>query len=361
VIGHNGEGHEGLPDRVGRVTLRDIADSVGLSVNTVSRALAGKDSVKDSTRAMVQAEADRLGYVPNSMARSLVLGAAMTLGLVITNPSNPLYADLISAIEQRGRVHGYSLLLVATEENVEHERTAARELLRWGVDGAIVVPVQREYEHLRRLISPNMPIVLVNRDVPELGCDFVGIDNTAGVYESTRHLLAQGDRRIWLLEEDLPVSSIAERIKGFTRALATEGLSADDGNIIRVPSLRYESSALPWDPAQAYLLLRELLSRSEPPTAIMVGNDYLALGVYRAVAEAGLRIPEDVRVVGYADHPFSAYLAPPLTTVQLPTADIGEKAVDLLLDRFQRKVHDEPQKILYPPRLIERASSRTAG
>lgn len=347
-------------EAVGRVTLRDIADSLGVSVNTVSRALAGKDSVKESTRAQVQAEADRLGYVPNSMARSLVLGAAMTLGLVITNPSNPLYAELLSAIEQRGRVHGYSLLLIATAERLDNEQTAASQLLRWGVDGAIVVPVQGESEHLGRLVNAGIPVVFVNRDVPDLGCDFVGIDNAAGVYESTKHLLSLGNQRIWLLEEDLPVSSVAERIAGFSRALAEEGLSADD-NVLRVPSRRYDANALRWDPGEAYELTRKMLAISQPPSAVMVGNDYLALGVYRAMEEAGLAIPRDVRVVGYADHPFSAYLAPPLTTVHLPVFDIGEQAVDLLLDRLKTKATGDPRKVLYPPRLVERASSRVVG
>src|SRR6476469_3330548 len=126
-----------------RATLKDIATRLGLSVNTVSRALAGKDAVSERTRLLVQVEADRLGYVPNAMAQSLVGGSAMALGLVITNPSNPFYTTLISAIEQRSRRYGYTLVLMVTEENLDNEQRAATALLRWGVDGAIVVPVQQ--------------------------------------------------------------------------------------------------------------------------------------------------------------------------------------------------------------------------
>lgn len=338
-----------------RVTLRDIADIVGLSVNTVSRALAGKGGVGEATRARIRAEAERMGYVPNSIARSLVLGAATTLGLVLTNPSNPLYAQLISAIEQRGRVHGYSLLLVATEESLDNERTAVRELMRWGVDGAIVVPVQHEFEHWRQPAKAGVPIVLLNRDIPELGLDFVGIDSADGVCRSTRHVIERGARRIVLLEEDLAVSSIASRIEGFTRALAEYGA---DGEVVRVPSARKNSSALPWEPMESYRLAGRLLADTPKPSAIMVGNDYFALGVYRALAEAGLRTPDDIAVVGFGDHPFAAYLSPPLTTMRLPAGEIGVAAVDLLLRRLRdRERNPARERLLFPPQLVVRESS----
>ena len=154
----------------GRATLKDIAATLGLSINTVSRALAGKDAVSEQTRALIQAEADRQGYVPNAMARSLVVGSAMALGLVITNPSNPFYASLISAIEHRARLHGYSLVLMVSEESLANEQRAAKDLQRWGVDGAIVVPVQHGADHWRKLQASGVPLVLVNRDLPELRC-----------------------------------------------------------------------------------------------------------------------------------------------------------------------------------------------
>src|SRR5438105_4551601 len=159
-----------------RARLKDIAARLGLSVNTVSRALAGKDAVSEQTRALIQAEAERVGYVPNAMARSLAMGSAMALGLVITNPSNPFYTTLISAIERHGRRHGYSLVLMVSEESLDNEQRAAEALLRWGVDGAIVVPVQQGAEHWRRVRAAGIPLVLVNRDMPTLDCDFVGID-----------------------------------------------------------------------------------------------------------------------------------------------------------------------------------------
>lgn len=343
-----------------RVTLKDIAVSLGVSVNTVSRALTDKDSVGEETRARIKAEAERLGYVPNSMARSLVLGSAMTIGLVITNPSNPFYARLISTIEQRGRVHGYSLMLLVTEESPEGDQAAAETLLRWGVDGALVVPVRGNGAHWSRLNDSGIPLVCVNRDFPALELDFIGIDYEHAAHEAASHLIAGGARSLCLLEEDLPISPVEERTAGFRRALADAGLAHDRDSELLVPTRRQESLALPWEPADAYRIAQGIVRSGALPDAIMVGNDYFALGVYRALTEAGLRVPEDVLVGGFGDHPFAAYLNPPLTTVRLPAADVGATAVDLLLRRMKgRDADDLTEKQRLQPELVVRASSGT--
>jgi LacI family transcriptional regulator len=342
-----------------RARLKDIALAVGLSVNTVSRALAGKDAVSESTRAMIQAEAERLGYVPNAMARSLAVGSAMALGLVITNPSNPFYTTLISAIESRARMHGYSLVLMVSEENLENERRAATSLLRWGVDGAIVVAVQSEVEHWSRLRASGMPLVLVNRDLPTLDCDFVGIDFGGSAYRATCSLLDGQAKRVILLEEDLDVSSVKDRIAGFQRALRERGIAQE--TIIRVPTRRRESSTLPWDPRDAYQLARRLIRKLKPGTAIMAGSDYFALGVYRALQESNCKIPDEISVMGYGDHPFAAYLDPPLSSVRLPAEEVGVTAVDLLLQRLaQPDWLRPPQKVCLEADLVLRASTPKA-
>jgi LacI family transcriptional regulator len=339
-----------------RARLKDIAETLGLSVNTVSRALAGKDAVSEHTRTLIQAEAERLGYVPNAMARSLALGSAMALGLVITNPSNPFYTTLISAIERRARMHGYSLVLMVSEENLDNEQRAATSLLRWSVDGAIVVPVQPEVEHWTRLRAAGVPLVFVNRDLPRLECDFVGIDFAGSAYRATCHVLESGARRVILLEEDLHVSSVEDRIAGFRCALREHGIA--DETIVRVPTRRRQSSALPWDPSDAYRIARRLIRKLEPSTAIMVGSDYFALGVYRALLEAGRKIPDEVSVMGYGDHPFAAYLEPPLSSVRLPSEEVGATAVDLLLRQLSRQTSAAgPQKVCLDAGLVVRSST----
>ena len=203
-----------------RPRLRDIAVSLGLSVNSVSRALAGKDSIGEETRARVHAEARRLEYVPNSLARSLVTGATMTLGFVLTNPSNPIYAELITAVEQRARRLGYSLLLATSQDALDTEINAVDLLLQGRVDGVLMVPVQQASEHLARLPRAGIPLVLINRDLPDIGVDFVGSDEVRGAYEATDHLIRLGYHRIGLVVEDIPISTMRSRIGGFRQAMA---------------------------------------------------------------------------------------------------------------------------------------------
>lgn len=326
-------------------------------MNTVSRALAGKDAVNEQTRELVRAEADRLGYVPNSMARSLVLGAAMTFGMVITHPANPFYSMLISGVEERCRANGYSLLLMVTEESLDIERSAAEALQRWGVDGAIVIPVQESAEHWQRLQDSGVPIVLVNRDLTEMECDFAGVDYEAGAYRAASHLLDSGARTIHLLEEDLPLTSVGDRITGFRRALDERGVTLADDTIRRVPSQNPGASTLPWELADAYHLAQELVPELAPGAAVMTGNDYFALGLYRALAESDLRVPDDVAILGFGDHPFSAYLNPTLSSVRLPAAEIGTAAVDMLLHRL-KEMSSDVETLRLQPELVVRASTR---
>ena len=343
-----------------RATLKKVADSLGLSVNTVSRALAGKDAVKDSTRQLVEKTAADMGYVPNSMARSLVLGKAMTIGLVITNLSNPFYARLVSSIEEQCRNHGYSLLLFATEENPVNERAAVQTLYRWGVDGAIVVPSQQSVESWELLKRYAIPMVLINRYLDGFDCDFVGIDYEQGAYDATRHLLqADAERQVFLLEEDLEISTVRSRISGYARAMNEAGQGPERHLVQRVPTNKLDSSTPPWDPAAAYSAAKDLMDQFVPGTAIMVGNDHFTLGIYKALIEAGRRIPKDIEVFGYGNHPFSAYMQPPLSTMALPAESIGFEAVNLLIQRIDGTTpSDDVFHIVKPTKMILRESTR---
>lgn len=340
-----------------RATLRDIAEALGLSVNTVSRALAGKSDVSQRTRMLIEAEAERIGYVPNTRARSLVLGSVMTIGLAITNPSNPFYAQLISSIELASRAAGYSLLLGISEESPSVESATVDTFLRSGVDGVITVPVQSGEDPWARIRRAGIPGVLVNRDLPGSGWDLVGTDNERGAHAATMAALRQGARSVVLMEEDLPITTIEQRIAGFRRALTEAGRPVPDDAVVTVPTRRHADAALPWQADEGYLLARELLAE-RTIDAVVVGNDYFGLGLYRAIAERGLRIPDDIAVVGFGDYPFAGYLQPALTTVRLPAAEVGRAAVDLLLGRLRDENSAPPARRLVAPELVERDSAR---
>ncbi|GAA1689764.1 LacI family DNA-binding transcriptional regulator [Nonomuraea maheshkhaliensis] len=339
-----------------RVTLRDVADRLGLSANTVSRALAGKDQVSEATRALVSAEAKRLGYVPNSHARSLVSGRTMVVGLVITNPSNPFYAALISAVERECRAAGYSVLLLVTEDSAENEERAVQQLLRFGVDGVLGVATELRSDVWDGLSEANIPVVQLSRDIPGRGLDFVGIDAESAIADAVVRSAGPGVRRIWLLEEDLRISTVAARIAGFRRALDRLGVASEQALVLKVPTHRTSGATQPWRPDDAYALASNLITRDNHPDLLITANDYFALGAYRAIRERGLTVPGDVRVLGYGDHPFAAYLQPSLTTIRLPADEAGTAAVDLLLRRIAEP--DRPRtSTRLPAELIERQST----
>jgi LacI family transcriptional regulator len=220
-----------------------------------------------------------------------------------------------------------------------------------------MVPVQQASEHLARLPRAGIPLVLINRDLPDIGVDFVGSDEVRGAYEATDHLIRLGHHRIGLVVEDIPISTMRSRIGGFHQAMADAGLpvAPDDNHMI--PSGRVSSGSPLWSPAEAYETARRIAAAPNRPTALFVANDLFALGVYRGLAEAGLRIPEDMALVGYSDFFFANYLVPPLTTVHLPIEEVGATALDQLLKRVDESdgAH-EPEKVLLRPRLIVRES-----
>lgn len=342
-----------------RRTLQDIAENLGISVNTVSRALSDKSGVSDATREKIKAEADRIGYVPNRFARSLVLGTARTIGLVITSPSNPFYADLISHVEKFAYDAGFSIVLFVTDESTEREISAAQIFLDSGLDGAVVVPVQGATNPWEKVARLGIPLVTINRDLEELALDFVATDSEAGVYESVTHLVEQGAQSIVLLEEDLPITTIRSRISGFKQAMSDHGLEITAASIVTVPSRRSDRAVLPWQANEAHRVAGDLLDRRHRPDGFVVGNDYFALGLLKALHDRGLHPGHDVRIVGYGDYAFSDFITPSLSTLRLPARQISQKAIELLVRRITSHEPIAAERHLYPPELVVRDTSRT--
>ena len=342
-----------------RATLRDIAESLDLSINTVSRALADKDGPGETTRQRIKAEAERLGYVPNTMARSLVAGNARTIGLVITNPANPFYARLISAIEERCRTYGYAVMLMVTEDRLSDELRATEELMRWGVDGVLGVPVQDGAEHWVRLRRSGTPVVLLNRALTGFESSLVGVDYYAGAKEAAEHALSVGSPEIHLIEEGLEVTAVTERIRGFSDVLHEQGLDPST-RITRLAGASDAAPGTPFTPARACELALDLIPGLPRGTTLLVSNDYDAVGIYRALDIHEMSCPGDLRVVGFGDHAFSAYLNPPLTTVRLPAAEVGTAGVDRLLTLLSSDDPSEdtdPTTTLIAPELLVREST----
>lgn len=351
-----------------RTTLGDLADGLGLSANTVSRALSGKDGVSERTRSLVLQQARRTGYLPTDDAprrpgnHRSDEALSSTIAVTIPSATHVFSSELIGAIEAGARSAGYSLDVFTTEESAEVEQQIADMIIDHDLAGAIVIPVQGRSEPWATVAASGRPVVAASREVPGLDCDFVTADNGAGAYAAVRHLLAQDCRRIVQFEEDLAISTINQRRQGFARAMAEQPDAI--AHTILVPTRRYETSEPRWRATEAHRACLTFLDNHPDDAdfdAIVTGDDYFALGALAALRERGISVPDRVRLVGYGDHPYSAWLDPALTSVRIPTQLIGELAVSLLLQRIAGDAGPRVRRLIKPELIIRRSSIAPSG
>jgi LacI family transcriptional regulator, galactose operon repressor len=340
-----------------RRTLQDVAEALGLTANTVSRALNDQPGVSPVTRALIKAEAERIGYVPNAQARSLVLGSRKSLGVIITELANPFFNDLVSEAEDLAIRAGYTLLLLLSDEDPEREQVAVETALRSGVDGILGVPVQGRSNPWTAVTRAGVPLVLMARELPELGVDLYSNDNEAGIRMTVEAVIERGARDIVLVEEDLRISTVTHRVDSFRNALEAHGIAFDPRRMALVPSRRTARGASLWRGEDAYRVVSDLLDTGRLPDAFLVGNDYFGLGLYAALRERGIRIPEDVLVIGWGDYPFSRFLDPPLSTLRLPAIEVARQATSRLLALIDGTAEPGPITEYFQPELVLRAST----
>jgi len=330
------------------ITIADVARDAGCSINTVSRALNDLPGVSLRSKARIQASAERLGYVPSRVARSLLTRKTRTLGLVVTDCTNPFYAKLIRAVEDAAFAHGYNVTLCNSGEDHAREVRAIKLLIESRVDGMLITPVQFAVDHIGDLVRRSIPFVLVGRRFLKLDTCWVMSDNAAGGRAATSLLLSLGHRRIGHVTGRPEISSVRERLEGYRAALTDQGMAIDESLIVRGER----------DVDGGRQCAHRLLSSSSRPTAVFAYNDLQAIGVMRAARERGLSIPRDLAVVGYDNIELSAYFEVPLTTVAQPTYAIGGSAAALLFRLLDgADVAPADRTVLLQPELIVRASS----
>jgi len=330
------------------VTLRDIARETGLSVNTISRALNGKPDVNPETRQRVESVAKQLGYVPNSIARSLVGGQSCTIGLIIADLQNPFYSKVAQGVEEAARAEGYSTILVNTNERESDERQAVQVLRSKRVDGMLIHPTQGESEHICQLRNDGIPFVLINRHIDEVNPDYIINNNQKGAYMAVRHLLELGHKRVLHISGPERISSVQERIVGYKQALSEFKIPFDEKMVVHT-LLNMQSS---------YETTLRVFESGLAPTAIYTYSDLLAIGTFKALRELNKKVPDDISLVGYDDIDFAAFLEVPLTTVRQQMYEIGRQAVKLLI----KIIHDASYvpgkyKVVLDPELIVRRST----
>src|SRR5215213_7856356 len=304
--------------------MADVARLAGVSVTTVSHVVNGTRPASERATRAVHAAIERTGYRPNTIARALARGGTQSLGLAISGLSNPYFMDVVAAVEQAAGRAGHTLLLGDTREDPEHELRIVRALAERQVDGLLLAPSVGALEHtLPYLESTGVPVVLLDRflDVP---LDQVGCDNEQPTARLVEHLTDLGHRRIAMAIGIPGLSTTEERVRGYRMALERAGLAFDPGLLAEGGSQR----------DQAHEAMHALLDLPEPPTAVVSGNNFMTIGLLRAISERGLSVPEDIALVAFDDFEWADLFHPRLTVIRQPTTDLGSRAVELLLSRL---------------------------
>ena len=332
-----------------RVTIRDVAEAAGVSVSTVSNALNGRTTaMTEETRERIQKAIATLKFHRSSLARSLVTRRTTTIGLLIAEIETPLFLQAMHYIEPRARSSNYNLL-VSVASNPEEEIQALDLLSEKQADGLIFFSTSEHVDetHLVDLYDGDTPVVLVNRASRHPCFDQINWDNTRGVSLAVEHLIRLGHRRIALMTGPSNRMSTTERIAGYRQGLAAFGLPDNPDYTVQGD---YTSAKSQWEEGA-----RRILAMSPRPTAAIASDDAVAAYTMRTLQRAGVRVPEDIAVIGIDDQPFASYLNPTLTTVRLPIPEAGEMAVTMLIERLAGR-QDEGRHVMVPCELIVRES-----
>ncbi len=328
--------------------MKDVADYAQVSVATVSRVINQNGYVSPKLQAKVRAAMEALNYHPSAPARSLRRQETMTIGVLVPQINHMFFGTLAFAIERTIFNGGYQALICSAEEDRDKEDAYIESLLRQRVDGVILVPTGHSPANIERLMRQNVPVVLLDRTLPGLEeVSRVTSDNEIGGYLGARHLLELGHRRIGLIGTSNHSTPMIQRLAGVNRAFAEFGLEYDTG--VLVASTLYQYSA-------GYEATRGFFDSPQPPTAVFSFTDVMALGVLRAAAEMGLRVPGDLSVMGYDGLEMTAYSSPKLTTISQPVYAMGEAAAQCLLKQMRGELL-EPQTIIFPAELVIREST----
>ena len=331
--------------------LQDVASAAGVSVATVSRVLSHPELVNGETRARVQRSIAELRFRPSRVARRLRAGRGPTnlVGLVIPDIQNPFFADLARGVEDVAQAHGYVTILANSDEDTEKEAQYLDALRAESVDGVILPPVSPGAEAAARLADAGIPVVYVDRRPRRITGDTVVIDNERGARDATEHLLRLGHQRIGLIAGRPPLSTSQERLAGYRHALEEAGIPFDDSLVGRGESRQLEAERA----------TRVMLASDHRPTALLVSNGLMTLGALEAIHGLGLRIPDDVALVGYDDMPWALAMDAPLTVVRQPARAMGDRAMELLLRRVADPTR-EVQLVALQPELVVRRSCGAA-
>ena len=333
-----------------KITIKDVAASVGVSPTTVSHVLTGKRHVKRQTIEKVQEAVKALNYKPNVIAQSLKQNRTNTIGVIIPDITNPFFTGIVSAIESKANQEGVSVILNNYNDDASLEKKCIDVLLQKQVDGIILAPGVGNREYIRSSLTNEIPLVLMDRSIRGCSADLVELDNYAASFQAVEYLLNLGHRKIGFIGGITDISSNREREQGYIDALAAEGIHTPEGFIQR-KAARISGG---YEGAMA------LMNRRTPPTALFLGSNTISLGAIKALKELSVTCPDELSIISFGDFEWSTAFDPQLTCIYTPVGEMGLTAVEKLLVRI-RQPDKSPEKQTIYCRMIKRDSCRSIG
>lgn len=331
-------------------TIIDIAEKLGVSPSTVSRSLNDHPDISNETKKRVKELAKELNYMPNPIARNLKSNRSTTIGVIVPEIKHDFFSSAISGIEEVAYQNGYTIILCQSNESCEREIINTGVLLNHRVAGIIISISQNtnEFSHLKSIQDRNVPLVFFDRTCDEIKAGKVVIDDKKSAFDAVSYLLDKGYKKIAHLAGPANMSISRNRLAGYREALSFAGIEADNNYIIHNG----------FHEQDGYESMEKLLSQGIKPDAVFAVNDPVAIGAFQKIKEAGLKIPDDVAIMGFSNNKITAIVDPAITTVDQPSFDMGKKAAELLLEAINNKSNiDTNRIIILPTTLVIRGSA----
>jgi LacI family transcriptional regulator len=323
-------------------TIKDVAKAAEVSTATVSAVVNDSAYVSPELRSRVLKAVRDLHYVPSFVARNLRSGRSQLIALAVADLANPFYSRIVCAAEAAIAAWGYSLVLFNSDEKPDVEKRILARMRTLGCDGAVLVPVAAASAYRRRDFESGMPVVLLGRSIDDDKMDTVTIDNLSAGRQATNYLLDLGHSRIGSITGPMQMSTGKGRLQGMLEAMAVRGLAPQQAHI-RSGEFREDT---------AYSVARDLLGQPGRPTALYIANGVMAIGVMRAIADLGLRCPEDISIASTDTIAGMGGLKPRLTRTEHPVGDMTNEALRMLLDRIEGKIAAPARHVVFQPALI---------
>jgi LacI family transcriptional regulator len=329
----------------------DIAKKLGVSVVTISKVLHDHPDISDETRKRVLNYIKKVDYQPNILARSLVTGRSFLVGLVVPDLLHPFFAEIAKSLSRAIGTKGYLLIIASSEENADLEAREIRQLQARRLDALVIASCAMDSPHIEKLALQSEPYLLIDRNFSNLKANFVGTDDVTAGRMATEHLIEVGCRRIAHIRGR--ENSVGQgRFEGYKAALRSHGLRYRSEYVVERPNVDVDSVE------QGKLAMGELLRRKIRPDGVFCYNDPLAIGAMEKILDAGLRVPDDIAIIGCGNLHYDGSLRVPLSSIDQKSHALGKQAGELLLEIIRAKTPQAPHTIIIEPALIPRSSTK---